>query len=377
MHLPRPFITALLTALIPALFLSCQTPLPPVNQATEPAEFESVWQYCKAWSIYQDSSLYVGRIPANPFVFASPAQIMYAIWDTLKGNFYTEYVPPAEMAEMSASCNADTAIDTAYHDTLVLDSLSPTTALLKIPTFDDPLVFSTFLDLMPKCSTFANIIIDLRGNLGGYIDQADSIITALVPNGTPYILARSRDFNYVTNTYFTQPYQPWTTSTPPRLTGKRLAVIMDYNTASASEYTLAGLYQGQLSEGYTMPIIGSTRSYGKGIGQVIIERRGRAQWMKITFLQIKGISPRIGFYHDIGIAPDTIPASLAAAGQQLNFSDQLVFYAAHMLDSTITVQQLQSNSPLAKAALVHATGERFGLFKRVSEDSLLTPFAKQ
>jgi C-terminal processing protease CtpA/Prc len=49
-------------------------------------------------------------------------------------------------------------------------------------------------------------------------------------------------------------------------------------------------------------IVGS-RSYGKGIGQIKIVRRDRNA-LQITYLQLQGISKRIGDYHHKGIDPD-------------------------------------------------------------------------
>jgi hypothetical protein len=116
---------------------------------------------------------------------------------------------------------------------------------------------------------------------------------------------------------------------------------MDGWTASAAELTVSGLYEGQKKEwdstGDSAWLLGS-RSYGKGIGQVLFERRESCYNsftgvdtfyntngdsmevvpyftndfldLKITFLQLQGVSPRIGFYHRVGIAPDVVPVAI-------------------------------------------------------------------
>ena len=48
-------------------------------------EFESVWQYLKVYSIYQD------RVPEEPFLYSSPEEMLKSLNDTLRGNNYTDY----------------------------------------------------------------------------------------------------------------------------------------------------------------------------------------------------------------------------------------------------------------------------------------------
>ncbi len=345
--------------IIISLFFSCQTPLTPVDKTSDPMEFESVWQYCKAWSIYQDSSIYDSVnhpvIPKNPFALSSPGAIMDSIHDTLKGNDYTcygyQYYPPdgfdtfynwssASIGPAPSVASATATPPLPYDSNVTLDTLTDSTALLTIYTFEaatDGQVYSDFLYFVQPLLGFKNIIIDLRGNLGGYIDEAQNIIGSMVPNGTAYIQARQRDFDSVSNKYVTLGWHPWVTSQSPLWPGKHYAVIMDGWTASAAELTVAGLYEGQKAGGKTAFLLGS-RSYGKGIGQVLFERRESCYNsfsgidtfynadedsmevvpfvsndfldLKITFLQLQGVSPRIGFYHRIGIAPDTVPAAI-------------------------------------------------------------------
>jgi C-terminal processing protease CtpA/Prc len=54
----------------------------------------------------------------------------------------------------------------------------------------------------------------------------------------------------------------------------------------------------------TVVLVGDT-TYGKGMGQIVISRE-HSGWsdIRITFLRIKGLSDRIGYYHRKGILPD-------------------------------------------------------------------------
>jgi len=351
--------------IVSAHLLSCQTPLDPVDKTSDPIEFESVWQYCRAWSIYQDSSIYDSVshpvIPRNPFAFSNPAAIMDSIHDTLKGNDYTcygnQYFPPdgfdtfydwsaASSGPTPSVASASASPTLPYSGTVTLDTLTNSTALLTIYTFEaaiDGQVYSDFLYFVQSLSRFNNIIIDLRDNLGGYIDEAQNIIGSMVPNGTAYILARQRDYDSISNKYVTLDWHNWyiAQSPGPLISSKHYAVIMNAWTASAAELTVSGLYEGQKKEwksiGDSAWLLGS-RSYGKGIGQVLFERRESCYNsftgvdtfyntngdsmevvpyftndfldLKITFLQLQGVSPRIGFYHRVGIAPDVVPVAI-------------------------------------------------------------------
>jgi hypothetical protein len=117
---------------------------------------------------------------------------------------------------------------------------------------------------------------------------------------------------------------------------------MDTMTASASELLIAALYEGDTAT----RLIG-TRSYGKGIGQVEVIRRRDITYdppyinrrlLLITFLQLRGVSPRIGDYHRVGIQPDLVPQVIQnmATAASLSVWHSQVFYAARMLDSTVT-----------------------------------------
>jgi hypothetical protein len=323
------------------IFISCQSPLPPPDTSFDYTEFESVWQYLKAYSIYQD------RIPPDPFVYRSPAALLASIGDTLGGHDYTAYTSDKIQVSLSAvafpGVSAHLSLAPGLNSTVFLDTLTDSVALLTIWTFDSATVYSDFLYCTSEASRFPNIIINLRNNRGGYIDQADSIIAALVPSGTPYIQARQRDYDNSAKKFITLDWHQWVTQYGPRqeFQGKHFAVLMDTMTASASELLVSALYEGKAAH-----LIG-TRSYGKGMGQVEIIRRRDITYnppfidrrmLQITFLQLKGVSQRVGDYHRTGIQPDTIPQAVQNMASAASLSDwhSQVFYAVRMLDSAAT-----------------------------------------
>jgi len=98
------------------------------------------------------------------------------------------------------------------------------------------------------------LIIDLRGNGGGVVDEAVGIVSLFVPKGTKVISAKGRqaaaDMDYYTET------EPIDTEMP-------LIVMVNSSSASSSEI-LAGALQD-----LDRAVIMGTRTYGKGLVQSI------------------------------------------------------------------------------------------------------------
>jgi hypothetical protein len=361
----RTFFTVFSAGAFIAAVFYCQAPLDPPDTSSDYTELESVWQHLKVYSIYQE------RIPPDPFVYANPRDLLWTIKDTLGGGIYTWYWfdtlfidQASSMGKTSvAGASARASLAPGPNSTVFLDTLTNSTALITIWTFDSVGVYSDFLYHVSAAAGFSNIIINVRNNRGGYINQADSVIEALVPAGTPFIQARQRDYDSSGKKFVTL---DWDTSVTrrgplPEFAGKRFAVLMNGYSASASEMLIAALYEGKAA-----PLIG-TRSFGKGIGQVEIVRRRDMTYMEpfmfrrklmITFLQLKGVSARIGGYHQTGIAPDTVPQTVqdTASAAFLSPWQTQVFYAVRMLDSTaspasITYPPERDTLGLRKAAI--------------------------
>jgi hypothetical protein len=351
------------------LLLNCQAPLEPPDTSSDYIEFESVWQYLKAYSIYQD------RLPADPFVYRSPVELLQAMNDTLGGNYYTAYrydslpigYPSLQPFLASAS------LAPRPNCTVFLDTLTDSVALITIWTFDDDSVFYDFLSCASAASRFPNIVINIRNNRGGYIDQADSVVAAIVPAGTPYIQTRQRDYDNSTKKFVTRDWDTSVTAYGPRseFAGRHFTVLMNGYSASASEFVAAALY-----EGLNAPLIGMP-SYGKGIGQVEIVRRRDITYdsfslyrriLLITFLQLRGVSPRIGNYHGVGIQPDAVPQAVQnlASSAALSEWQSQVFYAVRTLDSTATPSSI-SYPPERDTLGLHKTAIS-GLSKVIYEE---------
>jgi hypothetical protein len=264
-------------------------------------ELESVWQYLTTYSIWQDSI----PLAQDPFAFSTPEQLLASVNDTLHSPAnYTIYDSTHLPRNGTVSAVSAGTADSAVH----LFRETNSTVRLQITGFKEDTTYPAFKNGVPLLAQYANIIVDLRNNGGGSIDAVDSIIEYFLPVNTPYIRASYRRYNSDSRTAETVPWEQWITkhAHTPSLAGKRLAVLINGGSASASEILAAGLKDGRTlaTTGDTTLLVGET-SYGKGMGQIIVSRTylGKRDIM-ITFLRLKGLSARTGEYHRKGIAPD-------------------------------------------------------------------------
>jgi hypothetical protein len=278
-------------------------------------EMESVWQYLKAYSIWQD------RIPVNPFDYSSPGSMMSGLYDTLHGYSYTHYYNgPAFSAKVaySQSINDVTPM-------VVFDSITGSTAYIQFYYEFVRSTYNDFLAILPLCARFKNIIVDVRGNGGGDLMATDSIIECFVKAGRPYLVTTYRQYNSATRTAATIENDTEITQLAQNiyLRNKRIVVLANRRSASASEIVVAALKEAS----DTCYIAGDT-TYGKGIGQIILSRAyiGRPD-VQITSMRFHGVSSRIGYYHQKGIYPDYLletATDTASWFAQIDSSVQLV-----------------------------------------------------
>ena len=103
-----------------------------------------------------------------------------------------------------------------------------------------------------KAQGAKRLVLDLRGNPGGLVNEAIDIVNMFVPKGQLVVTTKSKVKKY-NRTYFTQ-RDPIDTEIP-------LVVLIDGNSASASE-----IVSGSLQDLDRAVIVG-TRSFGKGLVQ--------------------------------------------------------------------------------------------------------------
>jgi hypothetical protein len=310
-------------------------------------EQQSVWQYLKVYSIFHD------RLPQAPGSM-TPYDMFIAINDSLGGGRYTEYMDDRPGGGVIFDPN------TVFEDPL---PLTDSTVYYQIPEFSDTALW-LFQRSMRTLSRYPNIIIDVRDNGGGLLSVTNSILSELLPFETPYIKARYREYNRSKYIGETLEDVSSTSKKRPELLNKKIAVLMNGYSASASEILAAGLKDG--ADAY---LVGS-KSYGKGIGQVIITREGRKR-ISITFLEISGISERTGQYHRKGIAPDEVPTDVKS------YVDEHIPNARQQEIIQAQIEEIQAEYPNIPASyirqiLVNEFREMYYALKMLEPDIMFT-----
>lgn len=129
---------------------------------------------------------------------------------------------------------------------------------LRINTWGDG-TYSEFLGAMAQLSTARpdGIIIDLRGNLGGYLDAAVKIANEFLPKNRLIVYTEGRRF----------PREDYKSDGRGSFQTMPLVVLVDETSASSSE-----IFAGAMQDNDRATIIGR-RTFGKGLVQVPIQFR--------------------------------------------------------------------------------------------------------
>ena len=130
-----------------------------------------------------------------------------------------------------------------------------------------------------------SLVIDLRDNPGGWVDDAAKVADIFLPEG---LVATLKYRDGTTQTYNTTKGQ---LDIP-------LTVLVNENSASASE-----ILSGALQDLGRATIVG-VKTYGKGVVQYVLSVGSRGAGMQITVAQY--FTPNGNPVHEIGITPDVI-----------------------------------------------------------------------
>jgi len=167
-----------------------------------------------------------------------------------------------------------------------------TIALYEFTANSAELFDTAFADFQKSGST--KLIIDLRGNPGGYLDAAVAIASHFLPKGTTVVTE-----DYEGKAQNDVHVSAGTGGLP---TGTKVAVLMDQGSASASE-----ILSGALQDNKAATLIG-TRSFGKGSVQQLIQLDGGN--LKVTVA--RWLTPSGKNISDGGLTPD-IQSTLATS----------------------------------------------------------------
>ncbi|MFZ2560366.1 MAG: S41 family peptidase [Candidatus Nanoperiomorbaceae bacterium] len=152
------------------------------------------------------------------------------------------------------------------------------------------------------------VILDLRGNGGGYVDAAQSLVSLWLPQGDEIVKELGKNNALISNAT--------ATGDPTFATGTKTVVLIDGGSASASEITAAALRDNKAAT-----LIG-TKSYGKGCMQELVNLQDGAQ-LKVTVAN--WYTPAGKNITGHGIAPDTV---VPMNESQINSGDDVQLKAA-------------------------------------------------
>ena len=142
----------------------------------------------------------------------------------------------------------------SYYTTIEADSLSAPVGYIAFSEFTEgsAQAFSNALDELYYNRGARKLIIDLRGNGGGIVDEALQIVNLFVDEGQKVVETKGKTArsNYV-----------YETRNKPRYKELPLVVLVDKNSASASE-----IVSGALQDLHRATLIGQ-RTFGKGLVQ--------------------------------------------------------------------------------------------------------------
>jgi carboxyl-terminal processing protease len=141
--------------------------------------------------------------------------------------------------------------------------------------------------------TLDHLILDLRGNGGGYVDNCTDALGLFIPQGQPtaYYLFKDGSYSALVNTKVTKQY----TSQIEQIT-----LIIDSETASAAETFVMGLRDSEYTKD-KVNVVGRT-SYGKGCAQTFLSLFGDGSLIRYTFAQV--CSPSKAIINQRGIVPE-------------------------------------------------------------------------
>lgn len=175
--------------------------------------------------------------------------------------------------------------DTIPIETVYPEMLKDGIAKIQVTSFSEHTVneLKTALDEMSKKDMKA-LVLDLRGNPGGLLDQAVAMASIFVPNGDVVLQVENRNgqkevYKSENDGVFDLP----------------VVVLIDKGSASASEIVAAAV-----SESAHIPLIGE-KSFGKGTVQNAQDFKDGSN---LKFTAFKWLTPSGRWIHKKGITPD-------------------------------------------------------------------------
>lgn len=157
------------------------------------------------------------------------------------------------------------------------------------------------------------LILDLRGNPGGYLDAAVDMASYFLPVGTTVV---TEDFKgkQPNDTHTSLGYNVFANDTQ-----FKMAILVDQGSASASEILSGALQQNDVAK-----LVG-TRTFGKGSVQELMDLGGGAE-LKVTIA--RWLTPNGSSISDGGLQPDILATTTASSSSLIDTAQDPPFVAA-------------------------------------------------
>lgn len=136
-------------------------------------------------------------------------------------------------------------------DPITISHPQSDTTLLKIDIFNTS-IYKSFTKKLPDIIWSQNLIIDLRNNPGGELEETAKMLDHIVPKGLPTYHIQDTTNNKIIETRISQGKQSLVSLSTPTY------ILLNHNSASASE-----IFAGVFREYYPNSILIGTQSYGK------------------------------------------------------------------------------------------------------------------
>lgn len=234
-------------------------------------------------------------------------------------------------------------IETVYSDTY--EQNGQTIGYVEITSFSEDTAkdFEAELTKLEK-DKIDGLIIDVRGNPGGYLQSVEHISQLVIPNTKPYIQIEDRDGNKQQSVSQLEKKKPYP-----------IVGLIDEGSASASEILAAALKE---NAGYD--IVGQN-SFGKGTVQQTVNL-GDGSQLKLTMF--KWLTPDGNWIHNKGVEPSievrqpdyyyTSPLTVTEEALSYDMNNEQVKSAQLMLDG-----------------LGFAPGRKDGYFSKRTEEAVI------
>ena len=195
---------------------------------------------------------------------------------------------------------------------------------------------------LQEFETARGVILDLRGNPGGYLDESLRIGDLFLDPGLRLASAESR----VPGQTGRNQDEVWNAQTSDRIPGKPVVVLVDRFSASASEIVAGAL------QDHDRALVLGERTFGKGVFQNVFQlnkdrhlRLTTGEWF--TPLGRSLHRPRTGQGRPFAEDPDTFPVVTTPAGREL-IAGGGVFVDLRIANDTLTLAERGLQSQAAR-----------------------------